>query len=87
MPLTIQTDLLGLHRSGVYYQPVAPAPEEVVIKHRIDAIYTAHPFYGSRRIAEQLRPDWIVNRKRVQRYMREMGIAAIYPVESQQAAA
>lgn len=58
---------------------MAPAPEEVAIKHRIDAIYTAHPFYGSRRIAELLRPDWVVNRKRVQRYMREMGIAAIYP--------
>lgn len=79
MPLTTQTELLGLHRSSIYYQPVAPAPEEVAIKHRIDAIYTAHPFYGSRRIAELLRPDWQVNRKRVQRYMREMGLAAIYP--------
>lgn len=79
LPLTTQVELLGLHRSGLYYQPVVPAAEEVVIKHRIDEIYTAHPFYGSRRIAEALRPDWIVNRKRVQRYMRDMGIAAIYP--------
>lgn len=41
----------------------------------IDKIYTAHPFYGSRRIARELG----VNRKQVQRLMREMGIEAIYP--------
>ena len=41
----------------------------------IDKIYTAYPFYGSRRIARELG----VNRKQVQRLMREMGIEAIYP--------
>ena len=52
----------------------------MAIKHRIDEIYTAHPFYGSRKLtvvlAEAFGP---INRKRVQRYMREMGIAAIAP--------
>ncbi len=58
---------------------MAPSPAEVAIKHRIDEIYTAHPFYGSRRMAVALRPDFIVNRKAVQRHMHEMGIAGITP--------
>jgi len=57
-----------------------PPPQEVAIKHRIDELYTAHPFYGSRKLTfllqEQFGP---INRKRVQRYMREMGIAGIHP--------
>ncbi len=68
-----------MNRSGLYYQPVPPSSEEVALKHRIDQIYTAHPFYGSRKIAVALRPDFIVNRKAVQRHMREMGLAGIVP--------
>lgn len=57
-----------------------PSPEEVAIKHRIDELYTAHPFYGSRKLTQLLQPDFgPINRKRVQRYMREMGIAGIAP--------
>jgi putative transposase len=79
-PIVLQSDLLGLNRSGLYYQP-APAPlEEVQIKNRIDELYTECPFYGSRRITEQLCRDGIlINRKAVQRHMREMGIAGICP--------
>jgi len=52
----------------------------VRLKHRIDELYTAYPFYGSRRIAAQLgRQGAAVNRKAVQRHMREMGIAGIAP--------
>jgi putative transposase len=59
---------------------VPPPPEEVAIKHRIDELYTAHPFYGSRKIRVLLLPTFgPINRKRVQRYMREMGIAGIHP--------
>jgi putative transposase len=80
LPLRTQADLLGLSRASLYYQPVAPSPEEVALKHRIDAIYTAHPFYGSRRLTVLLREEFgPINRKRVQRYMREMGIAGIAP--------
>ena len=51
-----------------------------MLKHRIDAIYTQYPFYGSRRITAQLRREGrAVNRKAVQRHMREMGIAGICP--------
>jgi len=80
-PFTLKTQaaLLSLNRSGLYYQPCPPSAEEVAIKHRIDEIYTEHPFYGSRRIAATLRPDFSVNRKAVQRHMREMGIAGIVP--------
>jgi putative transposase len=52
----------------------------VAIKHRIDELYTAHPFYGSRKLTVLLEPDFgPINRKRVQRSMREMGIAGISP--------
>jgi putative transposase len=80
LPLSIQAELLSLSRSSLYYQPLAPSAEEVALKHRIDAIYTDYPFYGSRRITVQLcREGMIINRKAVQRHMREMGIAGICP--------
>jgi putative transposase len=80
LPLTIQAELLGVSRSGLYYHPVGSSPEEIALKHRIDAIYTANPFYGSRRITAQLnREEFVVNRKAVQRHMREMGIEAVGP--------
>jgi putative transposase len=46
----------------------------------MDELYTASPFYGSRRMVAVLRRDgWTVNRKRVRRLMRVMGLEAIYP--------
>lgn len=75
-----QAELLGLNRSSLYYRPVEPSPEEIAIKKRIDEIYTQYPFFGSRRIAAQLnREGFGVNRKAVQRHMREMGISGICP--------
>ena len=80
LPLNRQAELLGLSRSSLYYQPVAPSEAEVALKHRIDEIYTAYPFYGSRRITAQLRREGqVINRKAVQRHMREMGIMGICP--------
>jgi putative transposase len=80
LPLTVQAALLGLSRSSLYYQPVPPSPQEVALKHRIDAVYTAHPYYGSRRIAAVLRQEGpAVNRKAVQHHMQEMGIAGVAP--------
>jgi putative transposase len=80
LPLTTQADLLNISRRSLYYQPAPPAPREVAIKHRIDELYTAHPFYGSRKLTILLQEDFgPINRKRVQRYMREMGIAGIVP--------
>ncbi len=80
LALSVQAELLGVSRSSLYYRPVAPSVEEIALKHRIDAIFTAHPFYGSRRITAQLRrEEFLVNRKAVQRHMHEMGIVAIGP--------
>ncbi len=80
LSLKSQAELLSLSRSSLYYQPVGPTAEEIKLKHRIDEIYTRHPFYGSRRIRAILdREGWHINRKRVQRCMREMGLVAVYP--------
>ncbi len=80
MPLTTQADLLSLSRASLYYQPVPPSAAEVAIKHRIDELYTAHPFYGSRKLTALLRAErGPITRKTVQRHMREMGIAGICP--------
>jgi putative transposase len=80
LPLTMQTELLSLSRSSLYYQPRPPRAEEVQLKHRIDEVYTQSPFYGARRIAAQLQREGMsINRKTVARYMQEMGITAIYP--------
>ncbi len=52
----------------------------MALKHRIDEIYTAHCYYGSRRIAAQLhREGQSINTKTVALYMQEMGLAAVYP--------
>lgn len=78
--MATQAALLGLNRTSLYSQPRPPSAQEVALKHRIDELYTAHPFYGSRKLAALLQEDFgPTNRKRVQRYMREMGIAGITP--------
>jgi len=75
-----QAELLSISRSSLYYQPVPPPAEEIKLKHRIDELYTCYPFYGSRRIRAMLRREgWRINRKRVRRCMREMGLVAVYP--------
>ena len=59
-----------------------PAPvsaDDLAVMRRIDELYLATPFYGSRRMVAVLRRDgWAVNRKRVRRLMRLMGLEAIY---------
>ena len=79
LPLKTKAELLGLKRTGLYYQPVGPSAQEIAAKHRIDEIYTAHPYYGSRRIAVVLNKEMPISRPTVQRYMREMGISGICP--------
>ena len=75
-----QCDLLGLARSGVYRQPAPANDNDLALMRRIDAVFMAWPFLGSRRIAALLRSEGeVVNRKRVRRLMRRMGIAALGP--------
>ena len=79
IPLKMQAELLGISYSSLFYQPVPPSPRELAIKRRIDELYTAHPFYGSRKITAVLRPEMGVSRPTVQAYMREMGLFALVP--------
>jgi len=80
LPLSTQAELLGLSRSSLYYKPYGPSEKEIRIKHRIDEIYTQYPFYGSRRIRQQLRREGEpVGKNTIAKYMRQMGICAIYP--------
>ena len=77
--LKIQAELLGISYSSLFYQPVPPSERELSIKRRMDEVYTAWPFYGSRRITAVLRSEFQVSRPTVQAYMREMGIAGLAP--------
>lgn len=76
-----QAEMLGLSRSTLYYHPRATSEKTVLVMHKIDEVYTAYPFYGSRRIAKEvgLQLKISVNRKRVQGLMQKMGIQAVYP--------
>jgi putative transposase len=74
-----QCALLKVPRSTLYYKPEPVSDEELKLMRRIDEIYTKWPFYGSRRLVEELRGEGhVVNRERVTRLMRLMGIEAIY---------
>lgn len=81
LPISVQADLLGLNRSGLYYKPVPPSEEDLRIKLVIDKIYTRFPTYGYRRICWYLneKEHLLINHKAVLQHMREMGIQAIYP--------
>jgi putative transposase len=75
-----QCELLGLSRASLYYEPVPESPENLRLMRLIDQEYTAHPFYGSRKMTRWLVQEGeTVNRNRVQRLMRLMGLEAIYP--------
>jgi putative transposase len=75
-----QCEILGVNRSSLYYESAGPDPEELELMRRIDELHLQFPFYGSRRIARELRERGLVaNRKRVQRLMRIMDIEAIAP--------
>ena len=75
-----QCKLLGISRSSLYYQPVGPSDEERTLLRLIDEQYLKTPFYGSRRMVAHLaQQGHRVNRKRVQRLMRQLGLYAVYP--------
>ena len=75
-----QSELLGVNRSGLYYQPLGESEENLLLMRLIDEEYTRHPIYGSRRMKEWLCGQGNqVGRNRVRRLMRTMGIEALYP--------
>jgi putative transposase len=75
-----QCALIGVARSGVYRASKPANDNDAALKRRIDELFTKWPFYGSRRMTLSLREDGVkINRKRVRRLMREMGIEALGP--------
>jgi putative transposase len=74
-----QCELLELPRSSFYYAPAGVSDSDLSLMARIDRVHTDHPYYGSRKLADVLSaPEAPVNRKRVQRLMRVMGLEALY---------
>ncbi len=74
-----QCRLLGLPRASYYYQPQPETAENLRLMRAIDETYLMYPFFGSRLMTRWLeREGYLVNRKRVQRLMRLMGLEVIY---------
>jgi putative transposase len=71
---------VGRSRSGYYYEPVPESEENLALMRRLDELNLEHPVYGSRRLRALLaRAGLAVNRKRVVRLLRLMGVEAVYP--------
>ena len=78
-----QCELLDLPRSTLYYRPASETPENLRLMRILDEQYLKTPFYGSRKMAIVLGAHGqVVNRKRVQRLMRIMGIEGLAPRRS-----
>ncbi len=75
-----QCELLGVNRSGLYYEPLGERAENLKLMRLIDEEYTRHPFCGSRRLLRWLQDQgYAVGRHRVRRLMGLMGLEAVYP--------
>ena len=81
LPISRQCSVLDISRSSAYRKPAGVNDEDVDLMHKLDALHLRHPFKGSRRLRDDLWDDHglRVNRKRVQRLMRLMGIRALHP--------
>ena len=80
MSIKRQCELLKVNRSSYYYQEVPVSEDDLVLMKLIDELYLKRPTLGSRSMVDRLKDKGHeVNRKRVQRLMRLMGIEAIYP--------
>lgn len=74
-----QCALLGISRSTYYYRRKGECEENIRLMNRLDELHTKHPTWGSRKLRDALRLEkWKVNRKRIRRLMRLMGIETIY---------
>lgn len=74
-----QCNLLGLHRSGLYYKPCPESEENLEILRKLDEQYLKTPFFGTRRLRNWLqRQGYVLNRKRMRRLMEIWGWQTIY---------
>jgi len=79
LSIVCQCRLLGISRSGLYYQPKGISEEDLTLMKLMDRQYLTTPFYGSRKIAAWLKgQNYSVNRKRIRRLLRIMGLKTIY---------
>ncbi len=79
LSIVSQCRLLKIARSTLYYRPAPVSEDDLAVMRRLDELYLATPFYGTRRMVAVLRREgWSVNRKRVRRLMRLMGLEAIF---------
>ncbi len=80
LPVTRQCELIGLVRSSYYYEPSGESEYIKSLMKLIDELYTKHPSLGSPKMTRILRNmGHVVNHKRIERLMRVMGLAAVYP--------
>lgn len=84
MSVIRQCKLLGLSRSGLYYQSHCDATRKIFeheLLHAIDALYTAQPTLGRYGMTDALAEQYNieVNPKRVRRLMKKLGLQAVYP--------
>ena len=79
IPVTRQAELLVLSRSSVYYTPRPLSERDLGLMRRLDELHLELPFYGSRKLADQLRREGHeVGRRHVTTLMHRMGIEALY---------
>jgi putative transposase len=80
LPMTRQSELLDVSRSSHYYKAVPISERDLELMKRIDETHLKYPFYGSRRIKNELRDQWgyDLGRGHVSTLMKRMGIHAIY---------
>lgn len=79
-----QCEVLEVNRSGVYYQAIEPTDEAIekdgLLRDLIGKIYSLHPYFGTRRMTRHLyERGHMINRKRIQRIMGEMGLRGMAP--------
>lgn len=82
LAVSIQCRLASVNRTSRYRRPkrLLPKYDDLVLMRQIDEEYTLHPYYGSRRMRQILRNKGVkINRKRIQRLMRELGLAGMAP--------
>jgi putative transposase len=80
LSMSKQCDLLSIHRSGLYHQPVEESEPNLLLMRKLDEQHLLTPYYGIRKMtAWLLREGFLVNPKRVARLRRLMGLQTIYP--------
>ena len=81
--LSKQCELLGFNRSNYYYKAATPSIQMISLLRAIDQIYTQVPFYGYRKVHQQLLEEgYQIGINRVRSYMQELGLKAIYPTKN-----